>query len=124
MQLTVMPFARVLQRQRLGEADDAGLGGRVVDLAHLALLAVDRGDVDDAAGIAVAHALDHRPRHGEHRIEVGAHHRRPLVEGHLVEHAVARDAGIVDEDVDRPELGLDLLDALRRRRRRRPTSHL
>ena len=60
---------------------------------------------------ALAHALDHRPRHGEHRIEVGAQHRRPLLVGHLVEHAVARDAGIVDEHVDRPELGLDLLDA-------------
>ena len=60
---------------------------------------------------ALAHALDHRPGHGEHRIEVGAEHRRPLVEGHLVEHAVAGDAGIVDEHVDRPEIGLDLLDA-------------
>ena len=26
---------------------------------------------------------------------------------HLVEHAVAGDAGIVDQDVDRAELGLD-----------------
>jgi hypothetical protein len=42
----------VLQRQRLGEADVAGLGRRIIDLAELALLAVDRGDVDDAAELA------------------------------------------------------------------------
>ena len=29
-----------------------------------------------------------------------------------MKHRVAGDAGIVDQDVDRPELGLDLLDAL------------
>ncbi len=39
----------VLERQRLGEADQPGLGGRIVGLAHLALLAVDRADVDDPA---------------------------------------------------------------------------
>jgi hypothetical protein len=30
---------------------------------------------------------------------------------HLVEHRVAGDAGIVDQHVDRAEIGLDLLDA-------------
>ena len=30
---------------------------------------------------------------------------------HLVEQRVAGDAGVVDQDVDRAELGLDLLDA-------------
>ena len=30
---------------------------------------------------------------------------------HAVEHGVAGDAGIVDQHVDRPELGLDLLQA-------------
>jgi hypothetical protein len=31
---------------------------------------------------------------------------------HLVEHAVARDAGVVDQDVDGAEILLDLLDGL------------
>jgi hypothetical protein len=31
---------------------------------------------------------------------------------HLVERAVAGDAGIVDQHIDRAEVGLDLLDAL------------
>jgi NAD(P)-dependent dehydrogenase (short-subunit alcohol dehydrogenase family) len=35
-----------------------------------------------------------------------ADHRLPLLEGHLVEHAVAGDAGIVDQDVDRAEHGM------------------
>ncbi len=39
----------ILQRQRLGEADVAGLRRRIIDLTELAFLAVDRGDVDDAA---------------------------------------------------------------------------
>src|SRR6266850_1315960 len=43
-------------RQRLGEAELAGLGGGIVGLPHLALLAVDRRDIDDAAELALAHA--------------------------------------------------------------------
>ena len=33
----------------------------------------------------------------------------PLLRRHLVEHRIAGDAGIVDQHVDRAELGLDLL---------------
>ena len=44
-------------------------------------------------------------------IEVGADDGGPLIEGHLVEHAVAGDAGIVDENVDGAELGFDRADA-------------
>ena len=101
----------VLLGQCLDEADVAGLGGGVVDLAHLALLAVDRGDHDDAAEGAGAHALDHRTGDREHRVEVGLDDRLPFLEGHLVERAVAGDAGIVHQDVDGTELGLDGLDA-------------
>ena len=45
--LTVMPARAPSCASALGEADVAGLGGRVVGLAELALLAVDRGDGDD-----------------------------------------------------------------------------
>ena len=88
----------------------AGLGGGIVGLAHLALLAVDRGDVDDAAELALAHAFDHRPGHVEQRVEVGVDHRAPLLRRHAVEHGVAGDAGIVDQHLDRAEIGLDLLE--------------
>ena len=42
----------------------------------------------------------------------------PLLRRHAVERRVAGDAGIVDQHLDRPEIGLDLLQARRRRRRR------
>src|SRR3546814_873068 len=100
--------ARVLLRQGDGEAVHAGLGGGVVGLAVLALLAVDRADLDDPAPLAFAHAFDHRAGHVEHRVEVGVDDLLPLLRAHLVEGAVAGDAGVVDQDVDRAELLLDL----------------
>ncbi len=36
----------------------------------------------------------------------------PLLRRHLVEHGIAGDAGIVDEDLDRAEIGLDLGNTL------------
>ncbi|MNT53323.1 hypothetical protein D3C72_1904070 [compost metagenome] len=50
--------------------------------------------------------------HVEHTVEVGVDHLVPLFRRHLVEHGVARDAGIVDQDLDRAEFGLDLGDPL------------
>src|SRR5690606_14155513 len=101
-------LAGVLQRQRLGEADHPGLGGGIVGLADLALLAVDRADVDDAPPAAVAHAVDHLPGHVEHAVHVHPDHVGPLVGGHLVEEAVAGDAGVVDQHIHRPQRSLDL----------------
>src|SRR4051812_11357253 len=88
-------------RQRLGEAGHPGLGRGVVGLAELPLDRVDRGDVDDAAPAALAHAVDHLARHVEHAVQVGVDHRHPVLLGHALEHRVARDAGVVVEDVDR-----------------------
>ena len=53
-------LAGVLLRQRLRETKIARLRGRIVGLAHLPLLAVDRRDVDDAAEVTLAHALYNR----------------------------------------------------------------
>ena len=61
--------------------------------------------------LRLAHALDHRPAHVEQRIEIGVDHRAPLLGRHAVEHGVAGDAGIVDQHLDRAEIGLDLLEA-------------
>src|SRR3954452_8056477 len=101
----------ILQRQRLGEADIAGLGRGIVHLSELALLAVDRGYVDDAAEFARAHALDHLTRHVEQRAEIGVDDRVPLIDRHLVERAVAGDAGVIDEYIDRTKLGFHLFHA-------------
>ena len=43
--------------------------------------------------------------------EIGVDHLVPLLRRHLVHGGVAGDAGIVDQDLDRAELGFDLLDA-------------
>src|SRR6185437_10896954 len=47
-----------LPGQRLGQAEQAGLGRGVVDLADVAGLADGRGHVDDPAGTALDHVLD------------------------------------------------------------------
>src|SRR6056297_2585193 len=90
---------------------NARLGRGVVDLAVLAGLAVDGADVDDAAVSAIAHALDDRPAHVEARTEVGLDDLLPLFRRHLVQGAVARDTGVVDQHLHRPEVALDLCDA-------------
>src|SRR5262249_27522927 len=100
-------LARALLRQRFREADHAGFRRGIVHLAGLAFLTVDRADVDDAAPAPRAHALDHLARHVETRIHVDADHVVPLLVAHLVEEAVAGDAGVVDEHVDRTERVLD-----------------
>src|SRR5665213_18129 len=104
-------LAGAFLRQRLGEAVDAGFGGGVVDLAVLPGLAVDRADIDDPPEAAAAHAVDHQPAHVEARGQIGRDHLAPLLGRHAVQHVVAGDAGVVDQDLDRAESGLDLLHA-------------
>src|SRR6185437_13378327 len=96
-----------------GEAVHAGLGGSVVGLAVLALLAVDRTDLHDAAPLARAHAFDHRTGNVEACVQIGVHHVRPLLVAHLVEGGVAGDARVVDENFHRTVLGLDRPDQRR-----------
>ena len=62
------------------------------------------------------HARAERARAEERALQVGVDHRVPVGLGQLLDRAADVDAGVVDQDVDRPEL------ALRRRRRaaRRP----
>src|SRR5665213_1370231 len=104
-------LAGAFLRQRLGEAVDAGFGGGVVDLAVLPGLAVDRADIDDPPEAAAAHAVDHQPAHIEARGQIGRDHLAPLLGRHAVQHVVAGDTGVVDQDLDRAEIGLDLLHA-------------
>ena len=67
---------------------------------------LDRADIDDAA-LAGAQRAEERMRHVEHAGEVDRDDVFPILDHGrvLAEHAVApRDAGIVDEDRDRPDL--------------------
>src|SRR5690606_5759800 len=72
-------------------------------------LAVDRRDIDDASEAALAHALDELPGDVKSASEVNADHGVPIALLHLVEEAVAGDAGAVDQYFNRTVLSLDLL---------------
>ncbi len=92
-----------LDRQGVGQAEDAKLGRRVIGLAEVAVDAGGRGGHDDAAVALVAH---HRPggvRHGERALQVHALDQIPVFRRHLLEAGVAQDAGVVDDDVDGAE---------------------
>jgi hypothetical protein len=71
----------------------------------LALLAVNRGDVNDPAEPAFAHALDHRAGHVEKRIQIDVDDIMPLLRRHFV--GVAGDPRVIDEDIDRPNFVAD-----------------
>ena len=94
------------------EAGDAGLGGAVVGLADVAVDARRRRRVDDAgvdlvAGLRpLAPVVGGEVRGAERALEVDLDDGVPLGLGHVDEHAVAQDAGVVDEHVE-PAEGLD-----------------
>jgi hypothetical protein len=44
------------------------------------------------------------------RVQVGVDHRVPMIRRHLVEHGITGDACIVDQDVHRTKVILDLLE--------------
>src|SRR5258708_9488146 len=77
-------LARDFQRQRLGEAVDAGLRRRVVGLAEGALLPVHRRDVDDGATVATYQTVHHLLVHFYALSAVSLHHRFPAGLVHLL----------------------------------------
>src|SRR3546814_9477604 len=60
-------------------------------------------DVCSSDLAALDHAAEGRLRHVEAATEVDAHDIVPIVVAHARQRAVAGDAGVVDDDVDRPE---------------------
>ena len=52
-----------------------------------------------------------RPQHVEHGVEVGVDHRLPVLDRHFQEHAIAGDAGVVDQHVDGTVLGHGLAES-------------
>src|SRR5690606_21204066 len=96
--------------QRHGEAVHAGLGRGVIGLTELALLAVHRGDVDDAPETALDHALDDLARDVEDAAEIDVDHVLPVLLVHLAKGLVAGDAGAFHEDVDPAEVRFYLGD--------------
>ena len=107
---TSTPGAVELAAQGLREAHDAVLTGGVGRAARSAELARDRGDVHDVAGAARLHAADRLLGAVEDGVEVElelADRGRVRL---LLERADRHDAGVVDDDVDRAEAGLDVVE--------------
>ena len=75
--LTVTPRRATSAATRLGEADQAGLRGRVVGLAGVGPQADDRGDVDDAPEAGAQHRPQRAAGEPEGGGEVGVEHARP-----------------------------------------------
>ena len=92
-----------------GEADEASLGGGVVGLSGISNESDDGADIDDAR----VSAFHKRTLKGfdevEGSFEIGVENGVPIFAFHAHEEAVARDAGVVDEDVNATEVFEDLL---------------
>ncbi len=108
-----------LRGESLGEPDDRGLARHVGGIDHTGEVGADskegcvRGDVDDAAGAPSHHAGHDGPTAEERPEEVHLDHSPPFRVVELPGHAApSRDACVVDEQVDRAELGLDAGDCL------------
>ncbi|KAI3479441.1 hypothetical protein L1887_58459 [Cichorium endivia] len=95
-----------LDAERVGEADDAGLGSRVVGLAKVAVDADGRGGVDDTAVLLLLEDGPGGVADAVGAAEVRVEHGVPLLVRHGGERLVAQDTGIVDDDVDRAK-GVD-----------------
>ncbi len=98
-----------LDRERLGEALQARLGGGVVGLPAVAQRR-RAGQVDDTAEPVLDHVLLHGPRHQERAAQVHAHDHVPVQLGHLEQQVVPGDAGVVHQHEGRTELGRDAPD--------------
>src|SRR5690606_25969471 len=110
---TLFPYTTLFRS--LGEAQHAGLGGRVVGLARLTLDAIDRRDVDDATPAALGHLRRDVVGDVEQAVQIGVDHRIPLALLHLGEELVAGNAGVVHQHIDRTDVGFDLGDHRRAR---------
>ncbi len=105
---TVMPCGRELDRQGLGEADDAALRRDVVRHVGRAGLRARRRDGHDAAPPRSQHVGDRRLQAVERAREVDREDPRPRLGGDVGERGRTRRARARDHDLDGPELGADL----------------
>ena len=87
----------------LGHADNAVLGGDVGNFLRARHQAVRRGDIDDAAPLALLHAGDRGANAVKRRRQVDGYHRVPFVDREILDAGDMLNAGIVDQHVERAE---------------------
>jgi hypothetical protein len=96
-----------LAHQRLVKADDCVLGRTVGRLACDRHLAGAGGEVDDVPAATRNHARQREPRPGDNTHQIDLDLRADDLRAFLQHRRHRHDAGVVDEDVERPELALD-----------------
>ena len=87
---------------------NTGFGRSIVHLAILPRLSIDGSDVDNATPASVLHACKCCLGHVEAATQIGIDHLFPGFIAHLEECAVARDAGIVDDNINRAKIRSNL----------------
>src|SRR5699024_3814966 len=92
----------------LGEADDASLGGGIVNLAGITHDSGDGADVYDAAVAGAHHDGRHVADEVEGAFEVGVDDQVKVGLLHGGQQAVPGDAGVVDKNLYAAKVGLDL----------------
>ncbi len=100
---------RGLVGRRAAEGEDAGLGGVVGGVARRAAgPRLGRGDVDDRTGPPLDHVGQHGPHGEELAGQADVDDPAPGVGLRLPQQRRLRRPGVVDEDVDPPEVPQDL----------------
>jgi hypothetical protein len=95
---------RVVGGERPRQARDRGLGGVVLQVAAACDHGTNGGDVDDGATLIAAHQRNRRLGTEDVAHQVDAEDLVPTRRARLVNLLVFADAGIVDENVEAPEL--------------------
>jgi hypothetical protein len=87
------------------------LGGGVRGNGRSRQFALHAADVDDLAATARDHVPGHRAPHEEDAVQVVRDEGVPVRVSEFVERSTSLYAGVVDQDVERAEMGLDGVDA-------------
>src|SRR3954463_9084144 len=95
---------RVVGGERPRQARDRGLGGVVLQIAAACDDGTYGGDVDDGAALVAAHQRNRRLGAEDVAHQVDAEDLVPARRARLVDLLVFADAGVVDKDVEAPEL--------------------
>ena len=99
-----------LARECLRQAEQPGLGGRIIRLTDGTRLTDHRGDHDDPAAAALEHVRQRGLGKKERPGQVDSDDLVPFVFGHVGHRLVDGDAGVVDQDVQAAVEVDDLLD--------------
>src|SRR5438105_1184623 len=106
---------RELLRHGLRETDEPRLARGVVGLALVADDADDARNVDDAAPATLHHTARRRANGDECAAQIGVDDGIPVVVLEPHQQVVARQAGVIDQNIHGTEIALDIGDELRDR---------